>query len=87
LKRMHDRKLARLPQLRDAMKNILVDTAATLTTVPPDEQVAMGISLFYWNTENREGLPGQIVMHAPRKVLLQAKTAPAEKASIVSDEF
>ena len=87
LKRMHDRKLARLPQLREAMRNMLVDTAASLTTVSPDDQLAMSVSLFYWKTENREGLPSQIVMHAPKKVLMQAKAVPAEKASIAIDEF
>jgi hypothetical protein len=55
--------------------------------VSPDDQLAMSVSLFYWKTEIREGLPSQIVMHAPKKVLMQAKAVPAEKASIAIDEF
>jgi len=47
----------------------LIDSAASLDTVPADEQVAMGVSLFYWTWENREGLPAQIVMHAPKKAV------------------
>jgi hypothetical protein len=45
----------------------------------------VGLSLFYWKWENRDGLPAQIVMHAPRKTLLQS--ASAEQASIASEEF
>jgi hypothetical protein len=47
--------------------------------------VAVGLSLFYWKWENRDGLPAQIVMHAQRKALLQS--ASAEQASIASEEF
>jgi hypothetical protein len=49
--------------------------------------VAVGVSLFYWTWENREGLPAQIVMHAPKKLLLQAKAGTADKGAIASDEF
>jgi hypothetical protein len=71
--------------LRTAMRSMLVDSARSLDSVPPGEQVAVGLSLFYWTWENREGLPAQIVMHAPRKALLEA--ANAEQAQITSDEF
>jgi hypothetical protein len=71
--------------IRTAMRAMLVDSARSLDSVPSDEQVALGLSLFYWKWENRDGLPAQIVMHAPRKVLLQPATA--EQAAIVSQEF
>jgi hypothetical protein len=83
--RTHEKKLQRMAALRTAMRSMLVDSARSLDSVPPDEQVAVGLSLFYWTWENREGLPAQIVMHAPRKALLQA--ANAEQAPIASDEF
>ena len=87
IKRTHDKKFQRIAALRNSMRDILVDTAASLDSVQPDDQVAMGISLFYWTWENREGLPAQIVMHAPKKLLLQAKAGTADKGAIVSDEF
>jgi len=86
-KRTHDKKVARLVKLREAMQQMLVDSAKSLDAVPVDEQVAVGVSLFYWNWENHDGLPAQIVMHAPRKLLLQFKPGAADKASIVSEEF
>jgi hypothetical protein len=87
IKRTHDKKLQRIAALRNSMRDILVDTAASLDSVPSDEQVAIGFSLFYWNWENREGLPAQIVMHAPKRLLLQAKAGTADKGAIVSEEF
>src|SRR5262249_5316405 len=61
--RLHDKKLTRLPKLKEAMQNMLQSSAASLDSVPADEQVALGITLFYWRGENTEGLPQQIVMH------------------------
>jgi hypothetical protein len=87
IKRTHDKKVQRIAALRNAMREILIDSAASLDTVPADEQVAVGVSLFYWTWENREGLPAQIVMHAPKKLLLQAKAGTADKGAIASDEF
>ena len=85
VRRTREKKVQRMAALRNAMRAMLVDSARSLDSVPPDEQVAVGLSLFYWKWENREGLPAQIVMHAPRKVLLQSDSA--EQASIASEEF
>lgn len=85
VRRTHDKKLQRIPAIRAAMRAMLVDSARSLDSVPADEQVAIGLSLFYWKWENREGLPAQIVMHAPRKVLLQS--ANPEQALIATEEF
>ena len=87
VKRTHDKKVQRMAALRSAMREILVDSAASLDTVPDDEQVTLGVSLFYWTWEKRDGLPAQIVMHAPKKLLLQAKAGTADKGAIASDEF
>lgn len=87
IKRTHDKKVQRIAALRNTMREILIDTAASLDPVPADEQVGVSVSLFYWNWENREGLPAQIVMHAPKKLLLQAKAGTADKGAIASDEF
>lgn len=86
IKRTHDKKVQRMDQLRTAMRAMLIDSAASLDSVPADEQIAFGVSLFYWNWENHDGLPDQIVMHAPKKVLLAAKTG-AGQAAISTDEY
>jgi hypothetical protein len=86
IKRTHDKKVQRMDQFRATMRTMLVDAAASLDSVPPDDQIALGVSLFYWNWENHDGLPNQIVMHAPKKVLLAAKTG-AGQAAITDDEY
>lgn len=83
IRRTHEKKLQRMEAIRAAMRSMLVDSARSLDSLPADEQVALGLSLFYWKWENREGLPAQIVMHAQRKALLQS----AEQAPIASEEF
>jgi hypothetical protein len=83
--RTHEKKLQRMAALRTAMRSMLLDSARSLDSVPTDEQVSVGLSLFYWTWENREGLPAQIVMHAQRKALLEA--AKAELAPIAAQEF
>ncbi len=83
VRRTHEKKVQRMAALRGAMRAMLVDSARSLDSVPADEQVAVGLSLFYWKWENHDGLPAQIVMHAPRKALLQS----ADQASIASEEF
>jgi hypothetical protein len=85
VRRTHEKKLQRMAALRATMRAMLMDSARSLDSVPTDEQVAVGLSLFYWTWENREGMPAQIVMHAPRKALLQA--ANAEQAPIAAEEF
>ena len=85
IRRTHEKKLQRMAALRSAMRSMLTDSARSLDSVPADEQVTVGLSLFYWTWENREGLPAQIVMHAPRKALLQSSNA--DQAAIASEEF
>ena len=87
IKRIHANKVERLSKLKEAMQQMLVDSAKSMDPVPDDEQIALGVSLFYWTWENKAGLPAQIVMHAPKKLLLDAKTSVAAKSSISSDEF
>jgi hypothetical protein len=83
IRRTHEKKVQRMGAIRNAMRAMLVDSARSLDSVPPDEQVAVGLTLFYWKWENHDGLPAQIVMHAARKALLQS----AEQTSIASEEF
>ena len=85
VRRTHEKKIQRMAAVRTAMRAMLMDSARSLDSLPADEQVAVGLSLFYWKWENRDGLPAQIVMHAPRRVLLQS--SGAEQSSIASQEF
>ncbi len=85
VKRIHDKKAARIAELKNTMTDMLLGSAKSLDAMPLGEQITLGISLFYWNWENSTGLPGQIVMHAPRQALLEGK--PAAAAKLVIEEY
>jgi len=67
------------------MREMLLASAASLDTVPANEQIALGVTLFYYGWEDTTGLPAQIVMQAPRQKLLDAQRGgnKAELESIV----
>ena len=73
IQKLRQRKLGKLPALRQSMRQMMIDAAAALDSVPPSEQIVMGVTLFYRNFEMKEGLPTQIVMQAPRQKLLDYK--------------
>jgi hypothetical protein len=89
--RVHQRKLERLPVLKRAMREMLIASAASLDTVPAEEQIVVGVNLFYYSWEVRTGLPSQILMQAQRKILLDFQAGrigdDALKASIRVQEL
>ncbi len=86
LARAHQKKTERLPKMVEAMQDLLVTAAAGLPDVPDNEEVALGMSLFYWHGEDRSGLPDQIVIHGQKKALLAAAKDKTLLASAVRIE-
>jgi hypothetical protein len=82
--RIHEKKLTRISKLKEAMQEMLLSSAGSLDSVPADEQIALGITLFYWNGENTEGLPAQIVMHASKKALVSVKSGIADRSTLAA---
>ncbi len=72
--RIHDRKIERLPVLRQQMRAMLAASASSLENLPPSEQVVLAVSLFHYSWEDYTGLPNQIVMRAQRQQLLSNDT-------------
>ncbi|MEK7404904.1 MAG: hypothetical protein AAB225_07325 [Acidobacteriota bacterium] len=81
------KKLHRLPVLKQTMRDMLVDAAASLDTVPAQEQVVLAVSLFYFSWEDRTGLPGQVMMQAPRQALVGIKLGRVGESVIQTREF
>lgn len=82
--RIHERKLQRLPLLKQNMREMLIRSAADLENLPPGEQVVLAVSLFHYSWEDSSGIPGQIVMQAHRQELLSIAT---RDSSIHTEEF
>lgn len=87
--RLHVKKQQRLPLLRQLMREMLVDAAGALEAVPPNEQIVLAVSLFYYSWEDRSGLPTQVLMQAQRQQLLALKqrAGAASEAAIAVKEY
>ena len=70
-------KQKRLPEVRALMRQMLLDSAASLDRVPMNEQVVLGFVLVNHSWEDRKGLPQMITMQAPRQALVNVATRRA----------
>ena len=69
VKRIHDRKLGRVPLVRQAMKEMMAAAAKALDGIPPREQIVLSMRFLYQSWEDTAGLPSQIVMKATKSGL------------------
>jgi hypothetical protein len=82
IQKLHQKKLAKLVSLKQSMRQMLIDAATELDCVPASEQVVLGVTLFYRSFEIKDGLPGQIVMQAPRQALLDYKAGRIKSSAL-----
>jgi hypothetical protein len=73
--RYHQKKLERVPTLKKALREAIVSTAASLDTVPPDEEIVMVIFLARHQWEDTTNVPVQIKIEGKKKALLDAQHA------------
>ena len=71
--RIRAKKLERLPLLKQCMRDMLLNAAASLDETPASEQIVVGVSLIYYPGEDKSGMPGQILMQGAKGQLLDAK--------------
>lgn len=84
--RVRQRKLQRLPLLRQAMKEMMVESAPTLEGMPGEELMVVGVTITRHPQEDSAGIPQQIVMQALKKNLVEAgKTRHADAAIKVTE--
>ncbi|MEZ5354520.1 MAG: hypothetical protein R2762_17960 [Bryobacteraceae bacterium] len=79
--RLRQKKLSRLPEMKKIMRNMMINSATGLKTMPPAEQVVVGVTFFYHPWEKVAGLPSQIVMKAPRRVLTDIEAGRLSEAA------
>ena len=68
------KKIARLPELRKALQQALVDLSASaeMANVPPDQQIVLVAFLSHYPWEDLAGLPAEIMMQGPKQKLTEA---------------
>lgn len=86
MERLRQRKVSRLPQLKQLMRDMMITTATTLKSMPADEQVVVGAHLFFYSWEDRKDLPEQVVLKAPRKALLEVEAGRARTEAVVREQ-
>lgn len=80
--RLRQKKMARLPLLRNAMKQQLLDMAGSLDGLPAEQQIVLGVTLFRHSWEDTTGLPHQVVMQAQKRQLLEIQTGRRDRAQL-----
>jgi len=69
------KKNERVPQLRKALQEALIGTAASLDTMPPEEQVVIQVILDRFTWEDAPSYPAEMIVQATRQKLLDLKRA------------
>ncbi len=67
------KKIARMPELKKAMKETLVEIAASIDPVPLDEQVVLEVVIDRFLWEDGTGYPAEMIVQAPRRRLVELK--------------
>jgi hypothetical protein len=76
------KKKARIPEIEKALKGALVETAASLDPVPPDEQVVLEVVIDRFVWEDGSGYPAELMVQAQRRKLLELKRTNATGAAL-----
>ena len=77
------KKIARLPQLKEAMRQALLDSAASLDGLPAEQQIVVVAMLSKYPWEDSTGLPLQIMMQATKRDLLDQRNNPTALDSVI----
>jgi hypothetical protein len=78
-KEVHERKAARIADLRNLIMAMMRDSAASLKAMPENEQVVVAVRFLYLPWEDTAGLPNLIVMKADRHRLLSGNGIQTEE--------
>ena len=90
-RQLNVRKRQKLEDLTAQAREMLVEAASRLNVVPENEKVALVVTLFHYNWEDLSDLPSQLVVQAPRSVLLSSAAGrlgkPELKAQVQQQYF
>ena len=76
---VHQRKLNRLPQLKQAMGEMMKTSALTLIQIPESQQIVVAVRLLYLPWEDTTGLPAQVMLTATRGEALRGQFKTEEQ--------
>ncbi len=83
---IHDHKLKKLTDLRQAMYSLMAGASTTLDSLPPDQHISMEAILWYYSWENSRDLPKRLFMTVEKEKLLEAMAKHADLASVIEEQ-
>jgi hypothetical protein len=83
---IHDRKLKKLPLLRQVMQNQLVNASKTMDGLPLSQHVAMEAILFTFSFENSKDVPQRIFMTAEKGKLFEAQANHTDLSTVIEEQ-
>lgn len=78
VQKLKAKKQNRLLILKQRMIEVLIASATPLDGVPLDKKVALAVTIAYYPWEDTNGLPRQIVLEAPRRLLVKGAAGDME---------
>ena len=81
--RVRQRKLERLPALRQSMRDVLLECAASLDDVPAEEKIAFNVTLRSLSYEDNSGLPSRVLVQGQKSRLIEAKLGRVSAESVI----
>jgi hypothetical protein len=76
---VHRRKSARLPLLKQAMADMMKNSAMAMIQIPDSQQIVVAVRLLYLPYEDTTGLPAQVLMSASRRDILNGQIKTEEQ--------
>jgi hypothetical protein len=83
---LHDRKVKKLPVLKDTMRTLIAGTATALDSVPPNQHIAFEARLWHFSWEDAKGIPQRIFMSGEKSKILAAQGSPAALAAAIEEQ-
>jgi hypothetical protein len=84
VEKLRQRKRERVPVLEKCMQDEMMAMAASLDGVPINEQIVLGVTLFYRKWEDTTGLPSQVIMRAERQKLMDVQAGRTKRQALNS---
>jgi len=83
---VHERKLKKIPQLKEAMRSLMLAACNSLPGLPPEERVSMEAILWNYSWENSRGMPRRVFMSVEKQKLLDAQAAHTDLALVIEEQ-
>ena len=83
---LHDRKMKKLPAMKEAMRGLMAGACNTLDSMPGSEKISMEAILWQYSWEDSHGLPQRVLMTAEKSRLLEAAASHADLASVITEQ-